>query len=58
MGTTLNDLTVIEHGDLIAEAARGQAMTDIDGCFVADDLVELRIDLIFSDGIKCGKDRW
>ena len=43
MGALLDDRTFMEYGDLIAELARGQTVTDIDCRFVAGDVIELTV---------------
>jgi len=54
MRANLNDFALVEHGDLIAEAAGGQAVADIDCSLIAYDLVKLRIDFCFGNGVKRG----
>ena len=52
VGTLLDDAAFVEDGDLVAELAAGQAVADVDGRFIAGDVVELRVDLCFGDGIQ------
>ena len=54
MGALLDDGTLMENGDLVAEFAGGEAVADVDGGLVAGDVVELRVDLGFCDGVQCG----
>ena len=48
----LNDRALVEHGDLVAEFAGGQAVGDIDGSLIACDLIELAVDLRLGDGVQ------
>ena len=48
----LNDRALVEHGDLVAEFAGGQAMGDIDGGLITCDLIELTVDLRLGDGVQ------
>ena len=50
----LDEFALIEYRDLIAEAARGKTVADINGSFVTNDLVELGIDLCLGDGVEGG----
>ena len=52
MGALLDDRALMEHGDFIAELAGRQSVGDIDGRFVAGDIIELGIDLRFCNGVK------
>ena len=54
VGALLDDLTVVEDGDLIAELAGGQPVADVDGRFVPRDLVELGVDLRLGHGVERG----
>ena len=49
----LDDRALVEHGDLVAEFAGGQAVGDIDGSLIACDLIELTVDLRLGDGVQC-----
>ena len=42
----LHHIAMIEHGDFVAEAAGGEAVADVYGGLVADDLVEFRVDFV------------
>lgn len=50
--TLLDDRALVEHGDLVAEFAGGQAVGDIDGSLIACDLIELAVDLRLGDGVQ------
>ena len=54
MGALLDDLAVVEHGDLITELAGGQPVADINCSLIARDLVELCVDLRFSHRVQGG----
>ena len=54
MGALLDDLAVVEHGDLITELAGGQPVADINCSLIARDLVELCVDLGFSQWVQGG----
>lgn len=41
MGALLDDCALMEHSDLIAELAAGQAVRDVDRGFITGDVVEL-----------------
>ena len=48
----LNDRTLVEYGDLVAELTRGQTVGDIDCGFVACDLVKLSVNLRFGNRVE------
>ena len=48
----LDEPAAVEHRDLVAKPAGGQAVGDEDGSLVTDELVELGIDLKLRDGIE------
>ena len=54
MRAALDDTAVVEHGDAVAEAAGGKAVADVDRGPVADDLVELLVDLHLGDRVERG----
>ena len=54
MGALLDDASPVEDQNFIAELAGGQAVADVDGGFVAGDLVELGVDLCLGHGIEGG----
>ena len=54
MRTELNNTAAIEYGDSIAETARGKSMADVDCGLIANDAVEIGIDLGFGNGIERG----
>ena len=54
MRAALDDAAVVEHGDAVAEAAGGKAVADVDRGPVADDLVELLVDLHLGDRVERG----
>ena len=49
VAAALDELTVVEDGDIIAETAGGQAMADVNRRFIADDFIESGIYLIFGN---------
>ena len=50
MRTELNELALLEHRDMFAEPAGGQAVGDVDRRFVAYQAVEFGVYLVFCDG--------
>ena len=48
----LDDRSLVEHGDLVAEFAGGQSVGDIDGGLIACDLIELTVDLRLGNGVE------
>ena len=52
MGALLDDCSAMEDCDLVAEFAGGEPVADVDGGFVAGDLVELGVDLCLCDGVQ------
>lgn len=52
MRALLNYCALMEHGNLIAELTRGQAVGDVDCGLVACNLVELSVDLGFGNRIE------
>ena len=52
MGPLLDDLAVVENGDLVAELARGETVADVNRCPVAGNLVEFLIDFCLCNGVK------
>ena len=53
MGAVLDHSSLMEHSNLIAELAAGQAVTDVDGGLVTGNIVELGVDFRFCNGVKC-----
>ena len=53
MVSGLDDPAAVEYGDLVAEAAGGQAVGDVDCGFVPGDGVEIGVDLVFLDRVQC-----
>ena len=54
VSTLLDHGALMEHGNFITELAGRQAMTDIDSRLVTGDVVELRVNLRFGNGIQGG----
>ena len=52
VGTLLDHAAFVEHGDLIAELAGRQAVTDVDCRLVTGDVIEFGVDLCFGDGVQ------
>ena len=52
MAALLDNFAVIKDQDLIAKAAGGKPVRDVDGCLAADNVVELCINLGLGDGVK------
>ena len=52
MGPLMDDLAVVENGDLVAELARGETVADVNRCPVAGNLVEFLIDFCLCNGVK------
>lgn len=50
MGAVLDDTTLVEYSNLVAELATGQAMADIDSGLVTSNIVELGVDLRLGKG--------
>ena len=48
----LNNRTMVKHGYLIAEAAGGEPVADINRCSVRHHLAESRIDFRFGNGVE------
>ena len=48
----LNNGSLMEYGNLVAELTRGQTVADIDGGLIACDLVKLSVDLRFSNRVE------
>ena len=55
MRTELNELALLEHRDMFAEPAGGQAVGDVDRRFVAYQAVEFGVYLVFCDGVERGR---
>ena len=53
MSTLLNDRTLVEYGDFIAELTRGQTVGDIDCGLITCDLIEFFVDLCFRNRVEC-----
>lgn len=54
MASFLDDLPLVEDGDLVAELAGGEAVGNIDGSLIAGYVVELAVDLSLGNGVECG----
>ena len=54
MAACLHDAAGIEHRNLVAEAAGGQSVADIDGRFVPGDFIEAAVDFILGNRVKGG----
>ena len=52
MIASLDNLTLFKHGNLVAEAAGGQPVADVNGGLILHDFVKLRINLILRHRIK------
>ena len=52
MAAGLNDRTVVQHDDFIAEPAGREPVADEDGCFVGADRVKLPVDFRLGDGVE------
>ena len=52
VSSLLNDRTLVEYGDLVAELTRGQTVGDIDCGLIACDLVKLSVNLRFGNRVE------
>ena len=52
MRTVLHYAAALKHGDFVAELARGEAVANENGGFVADNFIKFAIDFSFSYGVE------
>ena len=52
MGSLLDNRALMEHDDLVAEFTGGQPVRNENGCLIACNLIESRVDLRLCHGIK------
>ena len=52
MASFLDDLPLMEYGDLVAELAGGQTVGNIDSSLITGDVIELALDFSLGNGVE------